>query len=60
VVGSGGIAQPFFASALEVSAQLRGPSALPPAKEPPVPVAEEAGWAPEPSECCGLEINHLP
>jgi hypothetical protein len=32
---------------LEVSDQLHAPAALPPRKEPPVPTASEAGWAPE-------------
>jgi hypothetical protein len=31
-----------------VSGQLHAPAALPPAKEPRVPIGEEAGWAPEP------------
>jgi hypothetical protein len=31
-----------------VSGQLRSPAALPPGKEPPVPIGFEAGWAPEP------------
>jgi hypothetical protein len=33
---------------LEVSGQLHTPAALPPGKEPPVPIREEIGWAPEP------------
>jgi hypothetical protein len=40
----------FLTSALEGgewSASRPGP-ALPPGKEPPVPTAQEAGWAPEP------------
>jgi hypothetical protein len=31
-----------------VSGQLHAPAALPPEKEPPVPIGYEAGWAPEP------------
>jgi hypothetical protein len=33
---------------LEVSGQLHAPAALPPEKEPPILIGEEAGWAPEP------------
>jgi hypothetical protein len=29
---------------LEVSGQLHAPAALPPGKEPPVPIGKEAGW----------------
>jgi hypothetical protein len=29
--------------------------ALPPGKEPPVPIGQEAGWAPEPVWAQGLE-----
>jgi hypothetical protein len=46
--GSGGVALPFLTPALdEVSDQLHAPTALPPRKEPPVPIGIEAGWAPE-------------
>jgi hypothetical protein len=31
-----------------VSGQLHAPGALPPGKEPPVPIGQEVGWAPEP------------
>jgi hypothetical protein len=31
---------------MEVSSQLHTPTALPPGKEPPVPIGQEAGWAP--------------
>jgi hypothetical protein len=31
-----------------VSGQLHAPAALPPGKEPLVPIGEEAEWAPEP------------
>jgi hypothetical protein len=31
---------------LEVSGQLHAPAALSPGKEPPVPIGQEAGWAP--------------
>jgi hypothetical protein len=40
---SGGTIPPFFTSALGVSDQFHAPAAL-----PPVPIAQEAGWAPEP------------
>jgi hypothetical protein len=33
---------------LEVSGQLHSQAALPPGEEPPVPIGQEAGWAPEP------------
>jgi hypothetical protein len=33
---------------LEVCGQLHAPAALPPGKEPPVPIGQEAGCAPEP------------
>jgi hypothetical protein len=33
---------------LEVSGQLHAPAALPPRKEPPVPIGEEVGWTSEP------------
>jgi hypothetical protein len=33
---------------MEVSGQLHDPAALPPEKEPLVPIGKEAGWAPEP------------
>jgi hypothetical protein len=29
---------------LEVSGQLHAPAALPPGKEPPVPIGQEVGW----------------
>jgi hypothetical protein len=32
---------------MEVSGQLPAPTTLPPGKEPPVSIGEEAGWAPE-------------
>jgi hypothetical protein len=32
---------------MEVSAQLHAPAALPPVKQPPVPITFEAGWAPQ-------------
>jgi hypothetical protein len=31
-----------------MSGQLHDPAALPPEKEPLVPIVQEAGWAPEP------------
>jgi hypothetical protein len=34
---------------MEVIGQLHAPAVLPPAKEPLVPIGQEAGWAPEPS-----------
>jgi hypothetical protein len=33
---------------LEMSSQVYAPAALPPKKEPPVPIGWEVGWAPEP------------
>jgi hypothetical protein len=33
---------------MEVSRQLHTPATLPPGKEHPVPIAQEAGWAPDP------------
>jgi hypothetical protein len=33
---------------LEVSGQLHAPAALPPGKEPPVPIGQEVGWTSEP------------
>jgi len=33
---------------MEVSGQLHAPAALPPGKEPSVPIGYEAGWTPEP------------
>jgi len=33
---------------MEVSGQLHAPAALPPRKEPHVPIGYEAVWAPEP------------
>jgi len=32
---------------MEVNGQLHAPAALPPGKEPLVPIEEEAGWAPD-------------
>jgi hypothetical protein len=41
-----------------VSGQRHAPAALlPPGKGPPVPIAQEAGWAPEPVWTQGLEEN---
>jgi hypothetical protein len=34
---------------MEVSGQLHGPAALTTGKELPVPIGQEAGWAPEPA-----------
>jgi hypothetical protein len=33
---------------MEVSGQVHIPAALPPGKEPLVPIGQEAGWVPEP------------
>jgi hypothetical protein len=33
---------------LEVSGQLHAPAALPPGKEPRVPIGEDVGWTSEP------------
>jgi hypothetical protein len=46
--GGGDIAPPFLTSALDGGSQLYAPEALSPGKEPPVPIGQEAGWAPEP------------
>jgi len=32
---------------MEMSGQLHGPAALPPGKESPVPIGQEAGWVTE-------------
>jgi hypothetical protein len=48
VWGSGGIATPILTSALDGDDQLHASAALTPVKEHPVPIAEEAGWVPEP------------
>jgi hypothetical protein len=55
---------------MEVSGQTLAPAALPQKKQPPVPIVEEAGWAPEPvwtlwsKEKClvptGNRTRHLP
>jgi hypothetical protein len=42
---------------MEVSGQLHEPAALPPGKEPLVPIGWEAGWAPEPVSTEGEEKN---
>jgi hypothetical protein len=33
---------------MELSDQFHAPAALPPGKYPPVPIGQEAGWAPDP------------
>jgi hypothetical protein len=33
---------------MELIGQLHAPAALPPGKEPPVPIGQEVEWAPEP------------
>jgi hypothetical protein len=45
---------------MEVSGQLHAPDALPPGKEPPVPIGQEAGWAPEKSGRRVEEKNSQP
>jgi hypothetical protein len=45
---SGGIAPPFFTSAVEVSGQLHASVALPPGKETSIPIGLEVMWAPQP------------
>jgi hypothetical protein len=47
----------FLTSALDggVWSASRPGRALPPGKEPPVPIVQEAGWAPEPVWTQGLE-----
>jgi hypothetical protein len=48
-MGSGGIAPPFLTSAqIELSGQAQAPVPLPPRIKPPILIAYEAGWAPEP------------
>jgi hypothetical protein len=49
---------------MEVMAQSHAPAAFLPGKESPVPIAEEAGWAPEPAwalwrrgNCFNLAVN---
>jgi hypothetical protein len=42
-MGSGGIVPPFLISALNGSGQLRTSAALPPEKQSPIPIAQEAG-----------------
>jgi hypothetical protein len=37
---------------LEVSGQLQAPAALPPGKEPPVPIGYEVGW----TRSAGLDV----
>jgi hypothetical protein len=56
---TGGIAPNFLTPALEGgewSASHPG-RALPPGKEPPVPIVQEAGWAPEPVWTQRVEEN---
>jgi hypothetical protein len=44
-----------------VSGQRHAPAALlPPGKEPPVPIVQEAGWAPEPVWTQRIEEKPLP
>jgi hypothetical protein len=52
----------FLTSALEGGewSASRPGRALPPGKEPPVPIVQEAGWAPEPVWTQRLEENPLP
>jgi hypothetical protein len=42
---------------MEASGQLHSPAALPPGKEPLVPIGLEAGWAQSRSGRGGLEKN---
>jgi hypothetical protein len=46
---------------MEVSGQHHTPAALPPGKEPLVPIGQEAGWDPEPfwtlAKCIGVIIT---
>jgi len=42
---------------MEVSDQLHAPASLLSGKEPPVPIAEEAGWDPEPVWTCCRSQN---
>jgi hypothetical protein len=52
----------FLTSTLEGGewSAARPGRALPPGKEPPVPIVQEAGWAPEPVWTQRLEENPLP
>jgi hypothetical protein len=47
--GKGGVEVYFHhsGSGMEVSDWLHDPAALPQGKEPPVPIGQDAGWAPE-------------
>jgi len=40
--------QPFLTSGLDESGQIHAKAVLPPSKRNPIPIAKEAGWAPEP------------
>jgi hypothetical protein len=42
---------------MEVSGQIHGPTALPPGKEPLVPIGQEAGWDQSRSGRGGEEKN---
>jgi hypothetical protein len=46
----------FLTSELVGGGQIHAPAALPPGKEPPVPIGKEAVWAPE----LGEEKNLAP
>jgi hypothetical protein len=45
---------------MEVGSQSDTSTALPPGKNPPVPIEQDAGWAQEPGRMLSEEINVLP
>ena len=45
---------------MEVSGESDTSTALPPGKNPSVPIEQDAGWAPEPVWMLSEEINVLP
>jgi hypothetical protein len=45
---------------MEMSGQFHAPAALSPGKEPPVPIGQDAGWAPEPVLSFEREEKSLP
>jgi hypothetical protein len=45
---------------MEMSAQFHAPAALPPGQEPPVPIEQDAGWAPIRSGRSGVDKTIIP
>jgi len=45
---------------MEVGSESDTSTALPPGKNPPVPIEQDAGWAPEPVWMLSEKINVLP